>query len=122
MLTWQAHFQVDPLLWLREAVDREIRYFTGRDLFGVEFFPRQTLWELPQVRRLLRRQQQDGSWKYPGANQKGSTSEDYDQIETFRNLGILVEKFGLTREHDSIRKTAEYFFSKQTVEGDIRGT
>lgn len=106
---------------LREAQYREIRYFTGRDLHGMEIFPLQTLWEMPEVRRLLRCQQPDGSWKYPGANHKSPTSEDYSQIETFRNLGILVEKYGLTREHDSIRKAAEYFFSKQTVEGDIRG-
>lgn len=87
----------------------------------MEIFPRQVLRESPEPQRLLRRQQPDGSWRYPGANRKGRSAEDYDQIETFRNLGILVEKYGLTREHEAIRKAAEYFFSKQTAEGDIRG-
>ncbi len=121
MNTWRTQFQVDPLPLLREAQLCEIRYFTGRDLHGMEIFLLQNLWELPEARRLLRRQQPTGSWKYPGASRKERAAEDYDQIETFRNLGILVEKYGLTREHGAIRKAAEYFFSKQTAEGDIRG-
>ena len=47
--------------------------------------------------------------------------ENYDQLETFRQLGILVEKFGFTRQHPSIERAATYLLSFQTDEGDLRG-
>jgi hypothetical protein len=34
---------------------------------------------------------------------------------------MLVEKFGMDARHPAIQKAAEYFFSCQTSEGDIRG-
>jgi len=82
--------------------------------------PVETLWELPGARRLLRTQQADGSWKYPNPR-KDRAAEDYGQVETFRNLGMLVEKFCFNRSHPAIQKAALYFFSKQTSAGDIRG-
>lgn len=120
MQAWQFHFQVDPLPVLLAADQPEIRYFTARDLLGEEFFPVENLWELPAAQRLLRRQQADGSWKNPSAR-ADRASEDYDQVESFRNLGILVEKSGFDRSHPAISRAAEYFFSKQSPHGDIRG-
>ena len=64
----------------------------------------------------------NGAWQYPGGGIAGHrASEDYDQLETFRNLGILVEKYGFDRRHPAIQAAAEYLFSKQTTEGDLRG-
>jgi squalene cyclase len=45
----------------------------------------------------------------------------YDQIETYRNLSELLEKFGLNKKHLTVRKAANFFFSHQTSEGDFRG-
>jgi hypothetical protein len=42
-------------------------------------------------------------------------------IETFRQLAILVEQYGFTREHPAIERAAHYLLSFQTSEGDIRG-
>jgi hypothetical protein len=49
------------------------------------------------------------------------STENYDQIETFRQLAILVEKYGFTREHPAIARAAEFLLSFQTRDGDIRG-
>lgn len=49
------------------------------------------------------------------------SSEDYDQLETYRILGELVEKYGLNRDHPAIQSAADYLFSHQSEEGDFRG-
>jgi hypothetical protein len=48
-------------------------------------------------------------------------SADNHQLETYRIVGELVEKFGMTRDHSAIRQAAAYLFSHQTNEGDFRG-
>ena len=79
------------------------------------------LWELPEPQRLLRKQQADGSWRYPGGNPASTPGSNYAVLETFRSLAILVEKFGFDRSHLAVRVAAEYLFSCQTAEGDLRG-
>jgi hypothetical protein len=80
------------------------------------------LWHLPQAINLVRRQQLDGSWKYSGGGTPHlRSSEDYNQLETYRNLGELVEKFGFNKQHPTIEKSASFLFLHQTEEGDFRG-
>ena len=82
----------------------------------------QTLWKLREVQKIVNKQQEDGSWKYPGQIRGHLRSkEDYNQIETFRMLGAAIEKYGLNKEHPAIERAADYFFSCQPKEGDIRG-
>jgi squalene cyclase len=77
---------------------------------------------LNEVRRLLRRQKDNGAWPYRGARRTYLRSADnYDQLETYRTVGELVEKFGMTRDHSAVRIAADYLFSNQTDEGDFRG-
>ncbi len=120
MQNWQKCFSADPLPALLAADEPAIRYFAGRDLLGEENLPVETLWELPGARRLLRRQLANGSWKYPNPR-KDRAAEDYGQIETFRNLGFLIENYGFNRSHPTVQNAAAYFFSKQTPDGDLRG-
>jgi squalene cyclase len=47
--------------------------------------------------------------------------QNYDQLETFRQVGILVEGFAMTRDHPAMERAAEFLFSFQTDEGDFRG-
>jgi hypothetical protein len=92
---------------------------TSRDLLGKDGSPT-GLWELSAPLGILRRQREDGSWRYKGG--RGIRAQtNYDQIETFRQLGELVEKHCFTKEHTAIRKAADFLLSFQTEEGDIRG-
>ena len=70
---------------------------------------------------MLGKQAEVGSWRYPGGKRSIRSQENYDQLETFRQLGILVEKFGFTRQHPAIERAAGYLLSFQTDAGDLRG-
>lgn len=108
---------VDPLLQCGNAA---VRIFAMRDLLGK---PTSTtdLLKLPMVLRILASQRRDGSWEYPGANLKIRSRQNFNQLETYRNLGILVEEFGFDRNHPAIREAATFMFSFQTKTGDFRG-
>lgn len=74
------------------------------------------------MKKLLSKQLANGAWKYPGGGRPHlRATEDYNQIETFRVLGELVEKYGMVNRHPAIQKAAKYLFSCQTEEGDFRG-
>ena len=70
---------------------------------------------------MVGKQSQNGSWHYPGGRHSIRSQENYDQLETFRQLGVLVEKFGFTRQHPSVERAASYLLSFQSDEGDLRG-
>ena len=122
MESWRTQLKIDPIPTLLSSNNQAIRYFTWRDLLGIEETPVETLWQLPAVERILKKQVGNGAWKYPrGGKEWLRSSEDYDQIETFRILGQLVEKYGLTRRHHAIVQATDYLFSRQTPDGDFRG-
>ena len=122
MNAWRTSLKVDPVPALLASGNAAIGYFARRDLLGEEVQPVGMLCHLPEVERLLSRQLANGAWKYSsGEKQRIRSLEDYNQIETFRVLGHLVEKYGLTRQHPAIRRAADYLFSKQSAEGDFRG-
>lgn len=118
---WRKAFRVDPVPALLASGSPAIEYFIRRDLLGAKVKPIETLWGLPCVERIFRKQQRDGSWKYHSGNTRMRSEEDYTQIETYRILGELVEKYGLNRRHLQIEMAAEFLFRCQTAEGDFRG-
>ncbi len=77
------------------------------------------VWDSPQVRKIISKQQNDGSWRYPG--RRAGAEENYEYLETYRNLGWLVEKYSMDRKEQAVRAACEFLFSLQTGEGDIRG-
>ncbi|RJQ47144.1 MAG: hypothetical protein C4534_01640 [Gaiellales bacterium] len=117
---WTRQLPHDPLPPLLAVDNEAINHFARRDLLGEKAGPASRLWELPAAQRLLRRQQPDGRWRYPTKGSARSPA-DYDQLETYRNLGILVEKHGLSKRHAAIRNAAAFLFSFQTEAGDFRG-
>jgi len=123
MENWQKELRIDPTSALISSSNKAIEYFARRDLLDEKVEPIETLWKLlPEVKKILHKQQVDGSWKYPGGGKEHLRSqEDYNQIETYRNLGILIEKYGLNNQHSMIRKAAEFLFTRQTDGGDFRG-
>ncbi|MGZ7047845.1 MAG: prenyltransferase/squalene oxidase repeat-containing protein [Methanobacterium sp.] len=121
MGSWQKELNVDPIPELLNVENEAINYFTKRDLLDKKIEPIEILWKLPEVEKILKKQQSDGSWKYPGGNKHIRSEENYDQIETYRILSYLIEKYGFNREHKAIQRAAEFFFHFQSEEGDFRG-
>ena len=110
----------DPIGPLLAADDAALRSMARRELLG-ETTPEISLAELPGVRRAVARQQPDGRWKYPGGNPEIRSRAAYDQLETYRQLGVLVCKFGLDHQHPAVAAAAEFLSSCQTEAGDYRG-
>jgi hypothetical protein len=119
--TWSHRLRVDPLPTLRASSNEAIQYFARRDLLGEEAGPVESLWELPQVVKVLRRQQEDGSWKYPGGKPELRSQVNYNQLQTYKVLMDLVGKYEFSREHPAMQRAADFLFSFQTGEGDFRG-
>ena len=110
----------DPIGSLLAAKDAALRSMARRELLG-EATPEIDLSELPGVRRAVARQQPDGRWKYPGGNPDIRSRAAYDQLETYRQLGVLVRKYGLDRQHPAVAAAAAFLSSFQTGAGDYRG-
>ena len=91
------------------------------ELLGEPLSPAGTLWELLEVRHVLDHQRTDGRWSYPNVNPGIRSADDYDQLETYRQLGVLVCKYGLDRRHPAIERATAFLRSFQTEAGDYRG-
>ena len=118
---WHRVLRCDPRPALLETGEDALDYFTRRDVLGEAVPAVEILWELPVPLRLVRQQQNDGSWKYRGQTSGAVPGQNYSLLETFRSLGVLVEQYSLTCAHPAVQKAAEYVLSCQTAEGDIRG-
>lgn len=121
MAKWLKQLHSDPIPSLLSSNNQALLYFVRRDLLSESVGSVQGLWELPEAHKILHKQQENGSWRYPGRNREVYPETNYDLLETFRQLGFLIEKVALNRRHPQIARAAEYLFSCQTGEGDIRG-
>ncbi|MCX5970040.1 MAG: hypothetical protein NTV14_00750 [Coprothermobacterota bacterium] len=117
MSDWATVFRIDPLPLLLASGEPAVAYFARRDLVGETVPPLETVWELPEVQCLLRHQQDNGSWK--GA--KAAIGVKGSLVETWRQFRVLVQQYQFDRRHPALGKAAEFLFSCQTEEGDIRG-
>lgn len=116
---WRNSFKHDPIRPLLDSGSAPVIYFANRDLLDKKVDPINSLWKLNIPTKILRKQQPNGSWKYPAKKPWHTT--DYNQLETYRQFGFLVKMFGFDKSHPTVQKTAEYFFSKQSNKGDFRG-
>ena len=121
MVDWKTQLNIDPIPPLISTENKALLYFIKRDLLEKDVESIELLWQLPEVQKILKKQQNIGSWKYPGGKKDMRSQENYDQIETYRKLGFLIEKYGFNKKHASIKSAAEFLFSFQTEQGDIRG-
>jgi hypothetical protein len=119
MQSWRKHLKYDPLQPLLASSNEALQYFVRCDLLDEHVGPVRRLWHLPAATRILRKQSRDGSW--PRAGVQKHPAINYELVETWRQLRFLVESFGFTREHPQAAKAAEFIFSCQTPEGDLRG-
>ena len=120
MKKWLNNLNYNPITSLLKCNNEAILIFVRRDLLG-ETISVENLWLLPEPQKILKKQQPNGFWKYPSVKNGTRLQGYYDQYETFKSLAILVEEFGFNNKHPAIAKTAEYFFSVQSEEGDFRG-
>ena len=121
MEVWQKLLRLDPLPQLLSSKNDAIVFLANRDLLSAREGSVETLWTLPPALKMLKQQQKDGSWKYPDGNLGIRSRSNYNQLETYRILGELVEKYGFNNNHSVVLKAAEFLFTFQTDEGDFRG-
>jgi hypothetical protein len=112
---------VDLARLLASSTNPSLSFFARRDLLHQDVGPVSVLWDVKEARKIVARQNTDGSWKYPGGKERIRSRENYNQLETFRQLGILSAIFGFDRKHPALARAAEFLFSFQSPEGDFRG-
>ncbi len=121
MNNWQKAFRYDPLPALLNSNNKAIVYFTRRDLLDEQVEPTKYVWELPEPQKILRKQQPDGSWGKPDKDTAIFPPNHHILVETFKQFRILAERYQFTKDHPAIAGAAEFLFTFQTPEGDIRG-
>jgi len=121
MKGWRRRLVFDPLP-PRTSRERSDQLFRAAGSFRRRNAIREVSLGLNEAKKLLRKQKDDGSWRYRGVRStRWRSEENYDQLETYRVVGQLIEKFAMTRDHSAVRRAVEYLFSFQTDEGDFRG-
>ena len=121
MTDWRKQLHIDAVPLLLASPNKAIVYFTKRDFLDEQVEPINTVWTLPEPQKTMRKQQSDGSWKKSGANPAVYPPNHHSLIETYKNFRTLLEKYQFTKDHPSIAKAAQFLFTFQTKEGDIRG-
>ena len=116
---WSKKLEFDPLSPLLSSGNEAIEYFVHRDLLGDQVDSVQRIWHLPAAQRILKKQLENGAW--PRSGEIKHPAINYQLIETWRYFRFLVEQYGFTRQHPQAAQAAEFLFTCQTLEGDIRG-
>jgi hypothetical protein len=119
--TWLESLEFDPTPTLLSSGNKAIEYFTKRDLLEKKMEPIYHVWQLPEVQKMFRKQQPDGSWKHSGKETVSYPKYHYSLEQTWKNFRTLIEEYKVNRKHEGARKAAEFLFSCQTDRGDIRG-
>lgn len=121
MSEWRQQFKFDPISGLVNSGEKAVSYFAKRDLLEEHVESIQTLWQLPEALKIIDKQNSDGSCKYHGGKIDIRSQRNYNQLETFRILGVLIELYGFSRKHETVRNATDFLFGFQTSEGDFRG-
>ncbi|MBI9049048.1 MAG: terpene cyclase/mutase family protein [Anaerolineaceae bacterium] len=116
---WSTCFEINPIPILLTSKQKAIRYFTQRDFLCESVEAIEILWQESEAQRILKKQLADSSWPSSAKNQHPAIN--YCLIETWRNLRFLIEMYGFTRAHPQIEKAAEFIFSCQSPDSDLRG-
>jgi hypothetical protein len=120
-MDWRSKLNVDPVPYLLDTDDGSLRFQVRRDILGERDLRAQASWLQPEVRSLVRKQQPDGNWRYPGKRSGENLGEDYEFLQTFKVMALLVECYAMDRTHPIVARAADALFARQTVEGDLRG-
>jgi len=118
---WIDKLKYDPFQIFSEANNPVINYFVKTDLLGQHVSAPDVLWHLPEVKRIIKQQRGDGAWQYKGNRPGDAHGENYELLETWRKMSLLINCYAMDKSHPALRAGAEFIFSCQTEEGDIRG-
>lgn len=118
---WATQFKINPLPVLLSSGNKAIEYFTHRDLLSETVEPIATVWGLPEVQKILKKQQSNGSWCHKGHQTTTYPKYHGALVETWKNIRILVAHYQATRQLEAVQKASEFLFTCQTNQGDIRG-
>ena len=121
MSTWLEQLRYDPIAPLLGCKIDAVVYHTRRDLLGERVRPARQLWSLTDVEKRLRKQQPNGAFFYPGKRVPVHPPHYYDLLETWKQFRFLVDQYAMTKANPAVERAAEFLFSCQTSEGDIRG-
>jgi hypothetical protein len=121
MANWRKQLQIDTIPLLLASENKAIVHFTRRDLLDEEVEPFSLIWSLPEPLKILKKQRLDGSWEKSAKQASVYPPNHSGLVETFKQFRTLVEKYGFTKDHPSISRAADFLFSFQAEEGDIRG-
>jgi hypothetical protein len=117
----QKQFHFDAINGLLAMKNEAITYFVQRNFLCKRVEPIQSIWQLKEVKTLLQKQQDDGSWNNPGKKIHQYPSHHYPLLETWKRFRILVNQYQFNKQQIPIKKAAEFLFSCQTDTGDFRG-
>jgi hypothetical protein len=118
---WTDQLQRNPINYLLGSDNQVLIYWVERDILESNQSPAESLWTLPEVEKMISKQLGEGSWRYKGNRLGDELGENYELMQTWKNLRVLVEKYGMNRNQLWIQRAAEFVLSCQTEEGDIRG-
>ncbi len=118
---WYKSLKYDLFAYFTTISNPFVQYFVRRDLQELPVDPVEHLWSHPNVTHILRKQQPDGSWPDRNPRKHKNSPTLYTIVETYRNLGYLVDLFQLDRHHEATQRAASFLFSTQSAEGDFRG-
>src|SRR3990170_4669543 len=116
---WRAALRLDPVPALAASEDAALAWHLRAEVLDSGVPSKDALWALPEVSRILKKQQPGGFWRYP--KQPPPPTGNYDLLETFRQLRVLVQIFQLDAGHPALVSSVEWVLSCQTADGDIRG-
>lgn len=118
---WREYFITDPLPVLLAARDAGLVFLIERDLLDQREQDVYKVWNCKPAEHILHYQLPDGSWRFKGNRPGDEFGENYELVETWKMLRLLVGKYSFNREHPAISRAAEFVFTWQSDEGDIRG-
>jgi hypothetical protein len=121
MANWRRELRIDIIPLLLASENQAIVYFTRRDLLNEPVEPVSFVWGLPEPQKILKKQRPDGSWEKAGNKTIIYPPNHSSLVEAFKQFRILVEKYGFPNDYPSISRAADFLFSFQAEEGDIRG-
>lgn len=121
MSYWRKLLKVDPIQLLLSSSNETLTYYVRRDLLGIKDKAAKGIFINKEIDQITKRQQPNGSWIFKSSSVKKYPSINHNLIETFKSLRILVGKYEMENSFEVISRCANYIFSCQTEEGDIRG-